>query len=162
MRHLNLTVIGALFLMAQPADSQKRSVVTPNSPEPKLVDPASCKRATFKNALDIGHDRTRSGATSARGVAEFSYNLALGRLAQSAPKTAGFSETFLINEEGAKILLSRRPEIAREQGAAIQRTRSASWRQDAGLALRSRRHCKPQRKAILPRQGHTTRKLRPR
>ena len=80
---------------------------------------ASCDKATFKVALDIGHDKLRPGATSARGVTELSYNLAVGRLAQSALKAAGFAQTMLINEDGDKIPLSRRPAIARERGAAV-------------------------------------------
>ena len=78
-----------------------------------------CDKASFKVALDIGHDKLRPGATSARGVSELSYNLALGRLARSALEAAGFTQTILINEDGAKIPLSRRPEIAREQGARL-------------------------------------------
>ncbi len=116
--------VGVLLWMMHTAASQTVNPVSPGHPTPasaasKVVQPASCQRATFRIALDIGHDRTRSGATSARGATEFSYNLALGRLAQAALKAAGFSQAFLINENGAKIALSRRPEIAREQGAAI-------------------------------------------
>lgn len=114
MRHLHLGVVGLLLLMMQHAAAQGRATA-----EPKSVHAASCEKAMFKVALDIGHGRTRPGATSARGVTEFSYNLALGRLARSALIAAGFSGTFLINEDGASIPLSRRPEIAREQGAAL-------------------------------------------
>ena len=119
MRPLNPRVVGVLVLLMQQAAFQSGAVAEAIKPELKSVHPASCQKATFKIALDIGHGRTRPGATSARGHSEFSYNLALGRVARSALITAGFSGTFLINEDGASLPLLRRPEIAREQGASL-------------------------------------------
>ena len=78
-----------------------------------------CDRNTFRVALDIGHDKLRSGATSARGVTEFTYNLALGKRIRTALQAAGFPGTFLINEAGAPLPLLRRPALAREQDGAI-------------------------------------------
>ena len=112
MRRLHSGIVGVLICVVQLAALQSSAAA-------EAVRPAPCQKAAFKIALDIGHGRTRPGATSARGVSEFSYNLALGKVARSALVAAGFSGTFLVNEDGADIPLSRRPEIAREQGAAL-------------------------------------------
>ena len=79
----------------------------------------ACQKETVKIALDIGHDRTKPGATSARGVPEFEYNLSLARKAFQALREAGFHGVFLIGESGGPMPLLRRTQIAREQGAAL-------------------------------------------
>jgi N-acetylmuramoyl-L-alanine amidase len=79
----------------------------------------SCQKSTFRIALDVGHDKTRPGATSARGVTEFTYNLALAELVLHALKTDGFHATFLIGESGERLSLMHRTEIAREGNAAL-------------------------------------------
>lgn len=107
MRRSIVCLVATMLVSARPAAAHR------------VASPAPCQKATFKVALDIGHDKVWPGATSGRGLTEFSYNLALGQLARSALKAAGFTQTFLINEDGAKIPLSRRPDIAREQGASI-------------------------------------------
>jgi N-acetylmuramoyl-L-alanine amidase len=85
-----------------------------------FADPASaCQKDTFKIALDIGHDLTRPGATSARGVTEFKYNHDLAELVLSALRAAGFQQTFLIGESGAPMPLALRPRIAEEQKAQL-------------------------------------------
>lgn len=80
---------------------------------------AGCQKETLKIALDIGHDRTKPGATSARGVPEFEYNLSLAQKAFQALQAAGFRGVFLIGESGGPMPLLRRTQIAREQGAAL-------------------------------------------
>jgi N-acetylmuramoyl-L-alanine amidase len=79
----------------------------------------ACQRNSFRIALDIGHDNTRPGATSARGLAEFSYNHALAELALGALKANGFGAAFLIGESGAAMPLLRGARIAREANAAV-------------------------------------------
>ena len=86
---------------------------------PAWPKPAACEPAAQRIALDIGHDRTRPGATSARGINEFEYNLALGRDVAKALHGAGFTAAFLIGESGAPMKLAQRTQIARERGAAI-------------------------------------------
>lgn len=80
---------------------------------------AVCDRSTLKIALDIGHSLSRPGATSARGVTEFAYNLALARRVRQGLQESGFNGAFLINEEGADLPLLRRPALARQGGAAL-------------------------------------------
>jgi N-acetylmuramoyl-L-alanine amidase len=80
---------------------------------------AGCQKGTFRIALDVGHDKIRPGATSARGITEFSYNLALGQSVLRALKAEGFEQAFLIGESGALMPLTRRSRIAAEEGAAL-------------------------------------------
>ncbi len=79
----------------------------------------TCQRDTFKIALDVGHDLIHSGATSARGKTEFSYNLLLARLVLHGLKEAGFDQAFIISESGAPMPLGDRPKIAQIKGAAL-------------------------------------------
>jgi N-acetylmuramoyl-L-alanine amidase len=69
--------------------------------------------------LDIGHDRTRPGATSARGVSEFEYNLSLGQASRKGLLAAGFQGVFLVGESGTPMPLTRRTQIAGEAGATL-------------------------------------------
>ena len=78
-----------------------------------------CDKSTFKIALDIGHNKTKPGATSARGITEFTYNRTLGDRVLPALQDAGFTSTFLIGESGSVMSLHRRSEIAHEQNAAL-------------------------------------------
>ena len=80
---------------------------------------AACTRSNFKVALDVGHYLAAPGATSARGVTEFSYNLALATMTLQALKAAGFSGSFLIGDKGDMRVLSWRPALAQQQGAAL-------------------------------------------
>src|SRR3954454_24594811 len=89
------------------------------SPRPSIPPRGRCQPATFKVAIDIGHDKLRPGATSARGVTEFTYNHALGELVLNALKVNGFTAAFLIGESGALMPLSNRPRIARDEQAAV-------------------------------------------
>jgi N-acetylmuramoyl-L-alanine amidase len=88
-------------------------------PEPEAGVGIGCVKSTFKVALDVGHDRSHPGATSARGVSEYNYNLALGRLVLQTLRAAGFTNAFLVDEKGELIQLARRPDIARQANAAV-------------------------------------------
>jgi N-acetylmuramoyl-L-alanine amidase len=99
--------IAALLHSTEPWSQEKQPAVQ------------TCQRSTFKIALDVGHDRIRSGAISARGNSEFSYNLVLARLALRAVQEAGFRQAFLIGESGEPMSLNERPRIARDEGAAL-------------------------------------------
>jgi N-acetylmuramoyl-L-alanine amidase len=80
---------------------------------------ADCDRAAFKVALDIGHDKSRPGATSARGVTEYSYNHDLAEQLLKALQANGFQSSFLIGESGVLITLQSRPERAQQEGASL-------------------------------------------
>jgi N-acetylmuramoyl-L-alanine amidase len=80
---------------------------------------AACVPAGFAVALDVGHDRARPGATSARGVPELDFNLALARTVLAALRAAGFGRSFLIGESGAPLLLRERSAAAARGGAEV-------------------------------------------
>lgn len=63
--------------------------------------PPACPRATFGVVIDVGHTLETPGATSARGVPEYEYNLRLGRTIEQALVAAGFAKTALLITEGA-------------------------------------------------------------
>ena len=88
-------------------------------PRENAAPAAGCRKNTFRIALDIGHDKTRPGATSARGLTEFSYNHALAELVLTALRANGFAAAFLIGESGAPMPLPRRSQIAREEQAGV-------------------------------------------
>jgi len=62
---------------------------------------AACKPERFKIALDVGHTVENQGATSARGVKEYVFNLRLAKDMEKALKDAGFSQTHLFITPGA-------------------------------------------------------------
>jgi len=61
----------------------------------------TCKPERFKVALDVGHTVENQGATSARGVKEYVFNLRLAKDMEKALKDAGFSQTHLFITPGA-------------------------------------------------------------
>jgi N-acetylmuramoyl-L-alanine amidase len=79
----------------------------------------ACEPASFPVAIDVGHDRDRPGAFSARGVPEFEFNRALGREVLAALLASGFSRSFLIGESGSPIGLRERTAIAERAGARV-------------------------------------------
>jgi N-acetylmuramoyl-L-alanine amidase len=58
--------------------------------------PAVCQRADFRVVLDVGHTVKVPGATSARGVSEYTFNLRLAETAKQALLAAGFAKTVLL------------------------------------------------------------------
>jgi N-acetylmuramoyl-L-alanine amidase len=63
-------------------------------------------------AIDVGHYLARPGATSARGVPEFEYNLQLAQEIEVALRQAGH-RTLLIGEDGTAADLGRRSSRAK-------------------------------------------------
>jgi len=61
----------------------------------------ACEPERFKIALDVGHTVENQGATSARGVKEYVFNLRLAKEMEKALKDAGFSQTHLFITPGA-------------------------------------------------------------
>ena len=101
-----IALTSALIATAPPATSQRAPAV-------------QCDRSKLKIALDVGHDLTHPGATSARGNTEFSYNLALAQLTLTTLQSAGFTSAFLIGQSGAPIRLAQRSGLATAAGAAL-------------------------------------------
>jgi len=69
-------------------------------------------------AIDVGHTVHHPGATSARGVGEWEFNVALARQVIDALARAGI-RAMLLNQEGIEISLSERPIAASKAGATL-------------------------------------------
>jgi N-acetylmuramoyl-L-alanine amidase len=80
-----------------------------------LLKPAApaCEPAKFRIVLDVGHTAESEGATSARNVAEFVFNLRLARRIEEKLKAEGFAETRLLLTKG-----KARPSLAKRVAAA--------------------------------------------
>lgn len=86
---------------------------------PSAAARAECARDRFPVAIDIGHTPEDPGATSARGIPEFAFNLALGRDAAAALGRAGFPVHRIIVSGRGKEQLSRRVAAARAISPAL-------------------------------------------
>jgi N-acetylmuramoyl-L-alanine amidase len=73
----------------------------------------ACEPSKFRIVLDVGHTAESEGATSARNVAEFVFNLRLARRIEEKLKAEGFAETRLLMTEG-----KARPSLAKRVAAA--------------------------------------------
>jgi N-acetylmuramoyl-L-alanine amidase len=93
----------------------KLAALGPVAFNPSAVKPAatSCDPAKFRIVLDVGHTAKSEGATSARNVAEFAFNLRLARQIEEKLKAEGFAETRLLVTEG-----KARPSLVRRVAAA--------------------------------------------
>ena len=75
--------------------------------------PSICDRSKFRIVLDVGHTADSEGATSARNVPEFSFNLRLAQRIEQKLKDEGFAETRLLVTEG-----KARPSLFKRVAAA--------------------------------------------
>ena len=66
--------------------------------EPRPAD--SCGRAAFRVIIDVGHTEQAPGATSARGVPEFVFNLNLAKRIEQQLLAARFRRSVLLITEG--------------------------------------------------------------
>jgi N-acetylmuramoyl-L-alanine amidase len=106
----NSLLIG--FLVSEPT----RAAAEPRT-ERKVV---ACKPEHFKVALDVGHTVENQGATSARGVKEYVFNLRLAKDMEKALKDAGFSQTHLFITPGTtRAQLFKRVERANALGVDL-------------------------------------------
>jgi N-acetylmuramoyl-L-alanine amidase len=81
---------------------------------------AACEPAKFRIALDVGHTAESEGATSARNVTEFTFNLRLAKEVDEKLKAAGFAEAKLLVTEGkAKPSLFKRVSVASDMNADL-------------------------------------------
>lgn len=60
------------------------------------VTPDACPRFTFRVVVDVGHTVDVPGAMSARGIAEYAFNLRLARDINQSLLDAGFQQTVLL------------------------------------------------------------------
>jgi N-acetylmuramoyl-L-alanine amidase len=90
-------VAGLVLPAAAPVNGE------PASRSVKLTVPADasqCHRATFRVVLDVGHSAESPGATSARGVPEYEFNLSASRWIERALDAAGFDRTVRLITSG--------------------------------------------------------------
>ncbi|MCC6948225.1 MAG: N-acetylmuramoyl-L-alanine amidase [Bradyrhizobiaceae bacterium] len=81
---------------------------------------AVCNRAAFRTILDVGHTAQAPGATSARGVPEYDFNLWLARRIEARLREAGFDKTVLLVTGGeARKALAERVARANVLGADL-------------------------------------------
>ena len=86
--------------------------------EPRPAD--ACKRAAFRAIIDVGHTEQAPGATSARGLPEFSFNLNLAKRIEQQLLAAGFRRSALLITEGpSRKALAERVKRANTLGADV-------------------------------------------
>jgi N-acetylmuramoyl-L-alanine amidase len=73
----------------------------------------SCDPSKFRIVLDVGHTAESEGASSARNIPEFDFNLRLAKRIEEQLKAAGFAETRLLVTEG-----KARPSLVKRVAAA--------------------------------------------
>jgi N-acetylmuramoyl-L-alanine amidase len=93
------------------------AVLKPSASKPVA---AKCDPSKLRVVLDVGHTAESEGATSARNVAEFVFNLRLAQRVEEKLKSEGFAETRLLVTEGkAKPSLVRRVAAANDMNANL-------------------------------------------
>jgi N-acetylmuramoyl-L-alanine amidase len=100
----------------------KLFALRPDVSKPSASKPvaAKCDPSKFRVVLDVGHTADSEGATSARNVAEFVFNLRLARRIKEKLKADGFPETKLLVTEGkARASLVKRVVAANELHADL-------------------------------------------
>jgi N-acetylmuramoyl-L-alanine amidase len=80
----------------------------------------ACKRAAFRAVVDVGHTEQAPGATSARGLTEFSFNMTLAKRIEQQLLAAGFRRSVLLITEGpSRKALAERVKRANALGADL-------------------------------------------
>jgi N-acetylmuramoyl-L-alanine amidase len=81
---------------------------------------SQCNAATFQVVVDVGHTEEKVGATSARGVGEYEFNLRLSKVIERNLVDAGFGKTVLMITHGpARASLVQRVDRANRLGADL-------------------------------------------
>ena len=100
----------------------KLAALGPVQLSPAALKPAAarCDPAKFRIVLDVGHTAESEGATSARNVSEFVFNLRLAKRIEAKLKSEGFAETKLLLTEGkARRSLVKRVDAANDLRADL-------------------------------------------
>jgi N-acetylmuramoyl-L-alanine amidase len=109
----------------KPAASRKLHTAKPaarRQASPNTLKPAAsgCDPSKLRIVVDVGHTAESEGATSARGVPEFTFNLNLAQRIEVKLKAEGFAETRLLVTEGkARPSLVQRVAAANELNADL-------------------------------------------
>jgi N-acetylmuramoyl-L-alanine amidase len=103
LRHAGTAVVAVFsFLLVSavrhPARGQDPASVPAPAHAPIAAKPggASCQRSAFRVVVDVGHTVDVPGAISARGVAEYAFNLQLAQQVKQTLVDAGFDNTVLL------------------------------------------------------------------
>jgi len=85
------------------------------APNPSALKPVAttCDPSKFRIVLDVGHTAKSEGASSARNIPEFTFNLRLAQRIEGKLKAEGFAETRLLVTEG-----KARPSLVKRVNAA--------------------------------------------
>jgi N-acetylmuramoyl-L-alanine amidase len=98
--------------MFQPSQEQ--------SQDQKATENVACVPESFRVSLDVGHTPQAPGATSARGVKEYMFNVQLAKQMESKLIQGGFTNTTLITARGVgRDQLRMRVERANALGADL-------------------------------------------
>ena len=95
--------------------TEKHAALGPVVPKPAVSNPVAtmCDPSKFRLVLDVGHTAASEGATSARNVAEFAFNLRLANGIAEKLKAEGYPDTRLLVTEG-----KARPSLVKRVAAA--------------------------------------------
>jgi N-acetylmuramoyl-L-alanine amidase len=77
------------------------------------------EKNNFIIALDIGHTPKKQGATSARGTGEYIFNKQIVLTLYKKLLHLGFSNTFIINQQGEEISLKGRTQLAKKKRTTL-------------------------------------------
>src|SRR5215468_1097350 len=96
--HGDFTIMLRLRFLLVGAAGLAVSGAHPARAEPRPAE--TCARAMFRVVVDVGHTEKAFGATSARGLTEFSFNLNLAKRIDQDLLAAGFRRSVLLISEG--------------------------------------------------------------
>ena len=117
------TVAAAIILLAgslSKAQVNGQGNENPVHPRSDVGSASYCDPSTFKIAVDIGHTIQASGATSARGVAEHTFNSILATKIAESLRDAGYRNTYLLTATGTgKLQLQQRAAHANALGVNL-------------------------------------------
>ena len=97
-RPAGVILLAVLFLFA--ADAAHDLHAQASRGAVKRVALQVCKRETFQVVIDVGHTMQEPGATSARGVTEYEFNLRLAERIERSLLDAGFASASLLVTAG--------------------------------------------------------------
>jgi N-acetylmuramoyl-L-alanine amidase len=112
----------ALPLLHGAAWGETPAAETPAKPSPSAdkAKASACDRHAFRAVIDVGHTLAVGGATSARGVYEYEFNLRLAKEVVHKLTDGGFDKTvLLITTEPARSALFKRSSRANALGADL-------------------------------------------
>ena len=93
LRHAGLAICAVASIMLLVAD---RHAARGEPPAPVAAKPDNCQRAKFGVVVDVGHTIDVPGATSARGISEYAFNLQLAQEVKQNLADAGFERSVLL------------------------------------------------------------------